>query len=193
MDIGTNKWLNFKKNKNNKYQKSEFGVSTRHCNMWCYTTWHGVTQILNYCLGESIPYSLYAYSEFICISCRRRIISETPINDISHMFNERHIRWIYRPQKKLYLFCWQKPLNIPCNIWAGNTLLKHSSSNTLNVRKDFEFQHCTDVPVCVQIIYNRSNCDCLWCAITSQTRTGVVRPLWCSIMHPEDSIYQYSN
>lgn len=44
----TNKWLHFLLKKNNiMCPRSAFSVATTHCNLCCYTKWHGIKQIFN--------------------------------------------------------------------------------------------------------------------------------------------------
>ncbi|GFW66717.1 hypothetical protein TNCV_1371491 [Trichonephila clavipes] len=95
---------------------------------------HGVKQILNICLRKSIPYYLHTQPKFVCRSNKMKITSETPPNDIPHMFNRGHIRRIRRPRKKLYLLRIKIGFDSLGDMWTGIILLEYSPWQSLQER-----------------------------------------------------------
>ncbi|GFS81886.1 hypothetical protein TNCV_1545031 [Trichonephila clavipes] len=71
---------------NIKCPKSVFGVANTRCNKCCYTTWHGVKQILNVCLWKIIPFCLYGQQKFVAAGRGSRARCRPTV------LNRRHIR-----------------------------------------------------------------------------------------------------
>ena len=141
--IRTNKWWNFQ-SKKIKSLKLVFGVATTSCNKCCYTTWHGIKQVLDVCLRKRFLYCLYVQPKFVFWSCGdpglKEITRKTPTNQITHVLSRRHIQQLARPRKKLHvlarkvfptswgaLSCWKIAPRMP---WRKGTTSGYSTSWT---------------------------------------------------------------
>ena len=161
--------------------KSVFNITTK-----CYyTTWHWVKQILNVWFWRIIPYFLYVRSNCIFCSCRSRITSETLTNQIPHVLNSLYIRWIIRLRKKFHVLGWTvfetcgRKLS-HCNIVPRMPWIE-GRKKTSGCRTSWMYL----LPL--RLLSIRSKLDRPRYEIAPQIITPGVRPLYCSITHPEGS------
>lgn len=66
-------------------------------------------------------------------------------NEIPDIFNKRHIRWVGKPRKKLYLLRRKQGSNIPCKMLASIVLFKYCSRKASQVGYNFGLQNFSDI------------------------------------------------
>ena len=136
-------------------------------------------RFLNVCLWKRILYCLYTQPKFVFWNCRTRITSETPTNQITHVFNRRHIRRISRPWKKLHVLGRMQVSNTLWNMLACIILLQ----GCLERRKRL-WAEALKGRTCCYWDYPQSATNIrLWYEIALQTITPGVRSLCRSITH----------